>query len=54
VPQGSILGPLFFIIYLNDIAKVTKHFQPLLYADDATLFTSLNSDTGIKQFRNPE
>jgi hypothetical protein len=48
VPQGSVLGPLFFIIYLNDLNKVNSSFTPIIYADDTTLLASLNqfhSDT---------
>ena len=34
VPQGSVLGPLFYIIYPNDKAKVVKHCKIALNADD--------------------
>ena len=43
VPQGSVLGPLFYIVYANDLARVLKNCKVALYADDTVIYTANKS-----------
>ena len=38
LPQGSILGPLFFIVYIIDLPRCLKHCSVNMYADDIVLY----------------
>ena len=54
MPQGSVLGPKLFILYVNDICNVSTIFKFILFADDTNMFYSNSDIADLVQLTNIE
>lgn len=54
VPQGSVLGPILFLTYINDLTSASDKFKYIMYADDTTLLYPYDPGSNLSDMVNSE
>ena len=52
VPQGSLLGPVFFLLYFKEMVNISSSFTHIMYVDDTALLVSNDNKTELQQVMN--